>query len=40
VPEKKRHCSLMGANGLQEAIKDYLKKQNTQPERIDEKSIS
>ena len=40
VPERKRHCSLMGVTGLLEAIKDYLKKQNTQPERIDEKSVS
>ena len=40
VPERKRHCSLMGVTGLIEAIKDYLKKQNTQTEIIDEKSVS
>lgn len=40
VPERKRHCSLMGVTGLLESIKDYLKKQNTQPERIDEKNVS
>jgi nitrogen fixation NifU-like protein len=40
VPERKRHCSLMGVTGLLEAIKDYLKKQNTQTEIIDEKSVS
>jgi nitrogen fixation NifU-like protein len=28
VPEKRKQCSLMGVTGLQEAIKDYLKKQN------------
>ena len=27
VPERKRHCSLMGVTGLLEAIKDYFKKQ-------------
>jgi nitrogen fixation NifU-like protein len=26
VPEKKRHCSLMGVTGLLEAIKDYERK--------------
>jgi len=26
VPERKRHCSLMGVTGLLEAINDYLKK--------------
>lgn len=40
VPERKRHCSLMGVTGLLEAIKDYLKKQNTQTEIIYEKSVS
>ena len=40
VPERKRHCSLMGVTGLLEAIKDYLKKQNTKTEIIDEKSVS
>ena len=26
IPEGKKHCSLMGVNGLQEAIKDYFKR--------------
>lgn len=40
VPERKRHCSLMGITGLLMAISDYLKKTNTQTERMDETSVS
>lgn len=29
VPERKRHCSLMGVTGLLEAIKDYIRKQRS-----------
>ena len=40
VPERKRHCSLMGVTGLLEAINDYIKKKTAHTERIDEKSGS
>jgi len=32
IPERKKHCSLMGIMGLQEAIKNYWEKQKAQPE--------
>ena len=40
IPEKKKHCSLMGVTGLQEALEDYLRKLTIQPEQKHEKSIS
>jgi NifU-like protein involved in Fe-S cluster formation len=40
VPERKRHCSLMGVTGLLEAINNYLNKKTAYTERIDEKSVS
>ncbi|MBK5100382.1 MAG: iron-sulfur cluster assembly scaffold protein [Desulfobacteraceae bacterium] len=32
IPERKKHCSLMGVMGLQEAIKNYSEKQKAQTE--------
>ena len=40
IPEKKKHCSLMGVTGLQEALKDYLSKSGVHPARDHEKDIS
>lgn len=40
IPERKRHCSLMGVTGLHMAINDYLQKTNIQTERMDETSVS
>ena len=40
IPEKKKHCSLMGVTGLQEALEDYLKRLTIQSEQKHEKSIS
>ena len=40
IPEKKKHCSLMGVTGLQEALEDYLKRLTIQLEQKHEKSIS
>ena len=34
VPERKRHCSLMGVTGLLEAIKDYFKKSSHNDESV------
>ena len=40
IPEKKKHCSLMGVTGLQEALQGYLKRLTIQSEQKHEKSIS
>lgn len=40
VPEKKKHCSLMGVTGLQAALKDYFSTRGLHPERDHEKSLS
>ena len=40
IPEKKKHCSLMGVSGLQEALEDYLRKLTLQSKQKHEKSIS
>jgi nitrogen fixation NifU-like protein len=40
IPEKKKHCSLMGVTGLQEALEDYLSKVRLQADKKHEKSIS
>jgi nitrogen fixation NifU-like protein len=40
IPEKKKHCSLMGVSGLQEALEDYLRKVALQSKQKHEKSIS
>ena len=40
IPEKKKHCSLMGVTGLQEALEDYLRKLTLQSEQKHEKNIS
>jgi nitrogen fixation NifU-like protein len=40
VPEKKKHCSLMGVTGLHEALKDYFSRKGMFSERSHEKSIS
>jgi nitrogen fixation NifU-like protein len=39
IPEKKKHCSLMGVAGLQEVLEDYLRKENSHSEQKHEKSI-
>ena len=40
IPEKKKHCSLMGVSGLQEALEDYLRKLTLQSKQKHAKSIS
>ena len=40
IPERKKHCSLMGVTGLQGAIEDYLRKIENQAENNHAKSIS
>jgi nitrogen fixation NifU-like protein len=40
IPERKKHCSLMGITGLRGAIEDFLRKCMMKPGKIDEKSIS
>ena len=40
IPQKKKHCSLMGVTGLQEALKDYVSRKGMFSERNHEKSIS
>ena len=33
IPEQKQHCSLLGVNALQEAIRDYERKQGGRDSR-------
>jgi nitrogen fixation NifU-like protein len=40
IPDKKRHCSLMGVTGLQEVLEDYLRKVTFQAGQKHEKRIS
>jgi nitrogen fixation NifU-like protein len=40
VPERKKHCSLMGVTGLQCAIEDYLRKMKNRTEKNHAESIS
>ena len=40
IPDKKRHCSLMGVTGLQEVLEDYLRKITLQADQKHEKRIS
>jgi nitrogen fixation NifU-like protein len=40
IPERKKHCSLMGVTGLQGAIEDCYRKGTLKPEKNHEKSVS
>jgi nitrogen fixation NifU-like protein len=40
IPERKKHCSLLGVQAVQQAIHDYLRKEKAEAERIHEKGIS
>jgi nitrogen fixation NifU-like protein len=40
IPEHKKHCSLLGVQAVQQAIQDYLRKENAETECIHEKDIS
>ncbi len=40
IPERKKHCSLLGITALHEAINDYLRKAKDRAVRIHEKGIS
>lgn len=40
IPERKKHCSLMGVTGLRGAIEDFLRKGVIKPGKTYEKSVS
>ena len=40
IPERKKHCSLMGVTGLQGAIEDYFRRIKNQTEKNHAESIS
>jgi len=40
IPERKKHCSLMGVGGLRGAIEDCFRKGIIKPGKTDEKSVS
>jgi nitrogen fixation NifU-like protein len=40
IPERKKHCSLMGITGLRGAIEDFLRKGMVKPGKTNEKSVS